>query len=273
MKKTARILMLCLVLLMVFAACGITAPLPCIGENNGAAVAPQEETALRVMQFNVKTCDKGAKIHEIAEEIRAQSPQLVFLQELDWGTVRSKDKEILKLLAAELQMNYMFYPAISFDGGTYGIGILSVYPLENCSSELLDTRKGDEGRVLAKADVTVGNTVLHLFNTHLSFENTDMRLKQLDFLFETLPKGEPFILCGDFNVEAYEEFDRLPNTKKVNNPDTAFDTFAGDEELTDMFRGIDNIVLSESFSITHSEVVKTAVSDHHMLVADIQLTA
>lgn len=270
--KKINILSLCLVLVMLFAACGKPAERTFVIKSGEYAVnTPTEAETLKIMQFNVKNCDKGARIDGIADEISAESPDVVFLQELDWNVGRSENKEVLKFLAEKLGMNYVFFSAIQLDGGEYGVGILSVYPISETENQALPTRAEDEGRILAKAAITVNGEKIDIFNTHLSFENTGKRLEQLEFVSEKISQSEKFILCGDFNAESYAEYDKLQNTALVNNTDTNYMTFAGDDEPDGFFRGIDNIVLSKNFEVLNSKMVETKISDHNMLTAEIKL--
>lgn len=274
MKKSTGVLSLLTAVVMLFTGCGQSnkpRTMQIISGEEYAAAAPTEATSLKIMQFNVKNCDEGKKISEIAAEIKEQSPDLVFLQEIDMKVRRSRKKEVLKLLAEKLQMHYAFFSAIPLEGGDYGVGILSVYPLENCQNEALPTREEDEGRILARAQITVNGETIHIFNTHLSYENKDKRFEQFDFVSQKINAEDKFILCGDFNVESYSEFERLQNVTLVNNPDTNYQTFLGDDVTKNNFKGIDNIVLSKNFKLLNSEMVKTAVSDHNMLTAEIQL--
>lgn len=275
MKRKLSVLALLLAVVTLFTGCGQDSAVRTLrilrGGEEFAAAAPTEMKKITVMQFNVKNCDKGDKIDEIAAEIKEHSPDLVFLQELDLNVRRSDKKEVLKLLAEKLKMHYAFFSAIPLEGGDYGVGILSVYPLNDCQNEALPTREQDEGRILAQAKITVNGETIHLFNTHLSFEDKDKRLEQLDFISQKINSVDKFILCGDFNVESYSEFEYLQNSQTVNNPDTNYQTFNGDDVNDNAFRGIDNIAVSQNFKVLNNKMIKTAVSDHNMLIAEIEL--
>ena len=245
-------------------------PLEMIGENMISTEASAQET-VRVLQYNVKNCDNGQKIQEIAAEIQREAPQIVCLQELDWCAKRSKEQEVLKLLAEQLSMNYLFIPSMQFEGGLYGIGILSVYPLENSTRIPLSVQKGEEARVLVKTTVDINGKTVEILNTHLSFESTESRQNQFAVLRENTDAAERFILCGDFNVGSYSEFDALGAVQTVNNAEPNYRTYVPTAGETDSFLGLDNIVVSADMQIQSSRMIKTTVSDHNMLVADIIL--
>lgn len=270
MKKTISSILVLSILFCILSGCGQKMPLEMIGENMISTEASAQET-VRVLQYNVKNCDNGQKIQEIAAEIQREAPQIVCLQELDWCAKRSKEQEVLKLLAEQLSMNYLFIPSMQFEGGLYGIGILSVYPLENSTRIPLSVQKGEEARALVKTTVDINGKTVEILNTHLSFESTESRQNQFAVLRENTDAAKRFILCGDFNVGSYSEFDALGAVQTVNNAETNYRTYVPTAGETDSFLGLDNIVVSADMQIQSSRMIKTTVSDHNMLVADIIL--
>lgn len=252
---------------LMLSACA-SEPLEPSGENSVTAAAGSE--TLTVMTYNVKNCDLGEQIDAIAADIEAQHPAVVCVQEIDKNVDRSGNRDVLRELAAAVGMNYEFYPTIHLQGGTYGLGIMSVYPLESCAMVPLETRREDEARVLASAVINVDGKQIKIYNTHLSFEDTDQRRQQWDFLNETLAGEQlPFILMGDFNVAGMEEFSYLTGVECVNSASTHFETIVGDGD--DGFRCIDNIFISDGLTLLSGKMVDTSASDHRPLVAEIQL--
>lgn len=252
---------------LMLSACA-SEPLEPSGENSVTAAAGTK--TITVMTYNVKNCDVGEQIDAIASDIREQHPAVVCVQEIDKNVDRSGNRDVLRELAAAVGMNYEFYPAIHLQGGTYGLGIMSVYPLESCTMVPLETRREDEDRVLAAATINVDGKQIRIYNTHLSFEDTDQRKQQWDFLNETLSGGQlPFILTGDFNVAGMEEFSYLTGVDCVNSDSTHFETYVGDGE--DGFRCLDNIFISDGLTLLSGKMADTSASDHRPLVVEIQL--
>lgn len=243
------------------------------GDNSFSSVqysqqGSEEKTVLLVMTYNIRNAVEGTKINEIADDIQTANPDIVCVQEVDCVTRRSKKKDILKELAAILKMNYCYFPSIQLQGGTYGNGILSRFPLEKCICTPLAVREntGDEGRVLASASIAVNGKKLSVYNTHLTFEDKDTRLAQLDFLKATISAQTPAVLCGDFNVESFAEFDRIGATA-VNTELTQLNTYIGTD--TD-FTSIDNIFVTDTVTVLSAALCDTSVSDHRPLLAKIE---
>lgn len=254
---------------LILSACGTTnEPLELSVENSVTATSSAD--TLTVMTYNVKNCDLGEQIEAIAAEILAEKPDVVCVQEIDKGVERSGNRDVLAELAAAVGMNHAFYPAIDLQGGTYGLGIMSVYPLENCAMDQLEVRKGDEARILAGATINVNGRQIKIYNTHLSFEDTDQRKQQWNFISETLANEQlPFVLSGDFNVTDIQEFSYLTGVSSVNNAQTQYETYIGEDDGG--FRCLDNIFVSDDLKVLSQRMGETSASDHRPLVAEIQL--
>ncbi len=94
-------------------------------------VKPVENT-LRIMSYNVHGClgmDGAVSPERIARVIARHHPDVVALQELDYGRRRSKGVDQTSKIAAYLEMSYHFHPVIFHQEGSYGNAILSRYPL------------------------------------------------------------------------------------------------------------------------------------------------
>ena len=86
------------------------------------------QTNLKIMSYNVrngKGMDGVRDIERVAQVIKSAEADVVAVQELDSMTNRSGKKYVLGEIAALTKMHAEFFPAIEFDGGKYGIGILS----------------------------------------------------------------------------------------------------------------------------------------------------
>ena len=83
------------------------------------------------MTYNLHNCigmDNRRDYQRIADAIRQARPDVVALQELDSVTGRNGGIHALDTLRALTDMNGFFAAAIPYDGGSYGIGLLSQAP-------------------------------------------------------------------------------------------------------------------------------------------------
>ena len=87
-----------------------------------------EQTTLRIMSYNIHNgvgLDGKRDYARIAKAVLRMSPDVVALQELDSATRRSGGVDILRELSDQTLMHRVYAPAIDYQGGKYGIGLLS----------------------------------------------------------------------------------------------------------------------------------------------------
>src|SRR5947209_8634714 len=83
---------------------------------------------LRVMTYNIHVgvgMDKKLDVQRIAEVINQEKPDLVGLQEVDRGVKRTEGKDEIAELANLTRMDYAFAHNLDYQGGQYGVAILS----------------------------------------------------------------------------------------------------------------------------------------------------
>lgn len=147
--------------------------------------------SFKIMSYNIRhgeTSDKGFDLSRCAAVIAKEKPRFISLQEVDMFTSRvgkiNSCEEIIKNLN-ENQFcitNWNFSKAINFDGGEYGVALLSrEKPLR------IDTIKlgGNEPRVLLMCefnDCWVG--VTHLPLGHISNKTMNLKPHESTYKFE-----------------------------------------------------------------------------------------
>ena len=149
----------------------------------------------KVMTYNVRHCagmDLKVDYDRTASVISRQQPDIVLLQELDSMTGRSHHCDQLGELASRTSYHPVFGAAIDYDGGKYGVGVLT-------REQPLSTKRiplpGEESRVLLV--VELNDYVVAC--THLDLEDT-CRLASVSLIVEEAQRWQkPFILAGDWN--------------------------------------------------------------------------
>ena len=162
-------------------------------------LSAQAEDVLRLMTYNVRNAngmDGICNYQRVANVINNARPDIVAIQELDSMTARSNRTDVLKELAERTQLHPCFAPAIDYDGGKYGIGILSKETPLRVQTFALPGR--EEARTLLVAEFPE-----YVFAcTHLSLTEED-RMKSLEILKSVAANTrKPFFLAGDFNSDA-----------------------------------------------------------------------
>lgn len=158
---------------------------------------------LKVMSYNIRNCkgmDKEIVYARVSDVINGEQPDIVMLQEVDSCTRRSSGIVVCDTLASLCGMQAVYAPAIDFDGGKYGIALLSQDKPLNVKRYALPGR--EEKRALVVTEFM--NYVVA--STHLSLTEAD-RNASLPIIIEAAKQyKKPFIIAGDFNAEPNEEF-------------------------------------------------------------------
>jgi endonuclease/exonuclease/phosphatase family metal-dependent hydrolase len=258
---------LALVLIPVFALCF----------QSGAQ---KNKLGIRVMTYNIRHASPPSAPSKIdldtfVDIIKKQNPDILALQEVDVKTRRSGVSiDEASEIGSRTGMHAFFGKAIDFDGGQYGIAILSKYPVDTVQLFRLPSIGDAEARVVLVATIRIKDKIIAFACTHLDAEKgDDARLLQVKTIGE-IQKGikYPLVLAGDLNAEAGSPvisyidnvFKRsctgncpltIPNDKPVSTIDYVV------YRPSDHFKVISHKVLDESYA-----------SDHLPLVAELEIT-
>ena len=160
-----------------------------------ALVSLGQNQQLQIMSYNVRHCagmDMVVDYDRTANVIVQQQPDVVALQELDSMTGRSGNRDQLGELASRTGYHPVFGAAIEFNGGLYGVGILSrEMPVSTKRIPL----PGEEPRLLLVVELE--DYIIAC--THLDL-NDAQRLASVSLIVEEAQRWQkPFLLAGDWN--------------------------------------------------------------------------
>src|SRR5688572_17803193 len=158
---------------------------------------------IRVMTYNIHVgvgMDKKLDLQRIAHVINAARPDLVGLQEVDRGVKRTEGKDEIVELAAMTRMEYAFAPNLDYQGGKYGVAILSRFPIKNIDHRMFENKRETERRGMLRIEVEVDGKRLNFVTTHLDYQFEDGRLFETEQMLKLLEgvKG-PTIVVADLN--------------------------------------------------------------------------
>ena len=150
--------------------------------------------------------DDDIQLEQLAKVIKSENPDIVALQEVDSVTKRAPLDEAREL--GELTgMHYAYFKAIDYQGGKYGVGILSRYPiLKKQQQQLALPDPSGEPRTVGVITIEpVKGVKINFATTHLDLkkENRLAQIKQLITLSEDSP--HPLLVAGDFNAQPNSE--------------------------------------------------------------------
>lgn len=167
------------------------------------AFSVQAQNTLKLMTYNIKNAngmDDVCNFQRVANVINNASPDVVAIQEVDSMTKRSGQKYVLGEIAERTQMHAYFAPAIDFDGGKYGIGLLTKQVPVRLQTIPLPGREEARALILAEFEDYI------YCCTHMSLTEED-RMESLKIVksFTALYK-KPLFLAGDMNAEPESDF-------------------------------------------------------------------
>ena len=224
----------------------------------------QAQNTLKLMSYNIKNAngmDNVCNFQRIANVINNTSPDVVAIQEVDSMTNRSGQKYVLGEIAERTQMHGYFAPAIDYDGGKYGIGLLTKQvPLR---LQTLPLPGREEARTLILAEFA---DYIYCC-THMSLTEED-RMKSLELVKAfTSSSTKPLFLAGDMNAEPesgfikklQKDFQILSNPKQhtfpAPDPKETIDYIATLKQNAKGFAVISAKVINEPMASDHRPIL------------------
>jgi endonuclease/exonuclease/phosphatase family metal-dependent hydrolase len=168
---------------------------------------------IRVLTYNIhhgEGMDGRIDLGRQADVLNRETPDLVALQEVDRATRRSGGVDQLAELARLTGLAPAFGRAIEFQGGGYGVGVLSRLPVRALRQRLLPGSPDREPRTALTVDVDLpgGGPRVQFTATHLDQgrEAAD-KLAQASYLAAALSHrhDQLGILAGDMNTRPETE--------------------------------------------------------------------
>lgn len=248
--------------------------------------AGESEIPLRVMTYNIRS--GNGDLAGTAEAIRAQSPDIVALQEVDvhWAE-RSNFIDQASALGETLGMQVRFARIYHLAGARpedppreFGVALLSRFPILDWSNHIITRLSTQEENPLPaplpgflEVKLDIRGTAVRLFDTHLDYR-ADPRVRQqqvTDMLAYIGDTSAPTLLFGDLNAPP-DAPEIQPLLERLHD---AWPAWAGPglTDPADVPRNrIDYVLVSRHFRVRAATVPVTLASDHRPVVVDLVLT-
>lgn len=247
-----------------------------------ASVAP--ETTLRVMTYNIKS--GNGDLVGTAAAIRAQSPDIVALQEVDvhWAD-RSAFADQAAELGSRLHMNVRFARIYDLPGAPgapdrqFGVALLTRYPIVRFNNDTITRLSTQDAHPvpapmpgLLDAELDVRGRRVRVFDTHLDYRK-DPRVRETqvrEMLAYASRDTLPTLVFGDMNAAptAPELQPLLARFHDAWN-DSAGPGFTYPADAP--AERIDYVLVSPAFVVRSARVPDTRASDHRPVVVDLTM--
>ncbi len=224
---------------------------------------PTPASGIRVASWNIKAARK-ANLERLTSQLREIDADVIALQEVDWNTRRSGQRKQAEELAGALRLHYVFAGAHQWQGGDYGLALLSRFPLVSARRHPLPSTS--EPRILLEVEVCVAGKRLVVFNHHADIT---ARARRVDFA-KLIPlvasaAGEASVFAADLN--------EAPHGAGVQSILSAgyVDVFENQDFLTTPTARLDYLLLSPQLlrSLHDTRHWPTHASDHAALSVDL----
>lgn len=236
---------------------------------------------VKVMSYNIhhgRNAMGEIDLKSIAEVITNSGATIVGLQEVDSVCRRSEKTDQMKILAELTGMHYTFKRHFAYDGGSYGLGILSKFPISKIKGHRISSYSknpdADNTLVFLTADVTLSNEKqVHFGTVHFDYRpDPAVRLQQsADVMAYLKDIDYPVILTGDLNAEPDKQ--EITNLYKMYMDTDSLNSFTFPAKQP--VKKIDYVLVSRTHlkDIQHHEVINEPVaSDHRPVIAKITLS-
>jgi len=245
----------------------------CTEADHRPAAELAASDTIRVLAYNIhhgEGMDELLDLGRIAELIRDVNPDLVSIQEVDSVADRTNQVDQAVELGRLTGMESRFGRFMSYQGGAYGMALLSRLPIVSSTNYRLPD--GTEPRTALAAIVEMPDTgaLLRFIGIHF-YETEEQRLAQAQKLENYLDSDDklPTILAGDFNSKPQTAvMDHLSESWQVVDKGEDHFTFPS----YDPAREIDFFLLQPSgrFEILSQRVLdEPVISDHRPLMIEL----
>lgn len=228
----------------------------------------QAQNTLKLMTYNIKNAngmDNVCDFQRIANVINNASPDVVAIQEVDSMTNRSGKKYVLGEIADRTQMHAYFAPAIDFDGGKYGIGLLTKQVPVRLQTIPLPGREEARALILAEFEDYI------YCCTHMSLTEED-RMKSLEIVKSFIASyKKPLFLAGDMNAEPESDFikELQKDFQILSNPKQHTYPASEPKETIDYIATLKSNV--NGFALISAQVLhEPMASDHRPILVELR---
>ena len=244
-----------------------------------ACASGTDQQRLRVMVFNIHAGKDAAAVdnlQRVADLINATDADLVLLQEVDRKTRRSGDVDQLAELMRLTRRHGAFGKSLDYQGGEYGIAILSRWPITAQATIPLQVEPPQPragGSVEPRVALVVDTRTLRVINTHLDASREEgYRLQEIERLLPEIRKRAPQLTGGDFNAEPQSTVHQRMigaglRDSWVECGKGASLTYPAGTPV----KRIDYLFLSEGSGCSEATVLDTTASDHRPVLIDVTL--
>jgi endonuclease/exonuclease/phosphatase family metal-dependent hydrolase len=237
---------------------------------------------MRVLVYNIHA-GKDAKgvdnLARVAELVRSTNADIALLQEVDRGTTRSGKVDQPDVLSKLTGFDIAFGKTLDYQGGDYGIAILSRWPIRNDTLIRLpvnppQARSGGlyEPRGALRATIQVPGGSVEVVNTHIDAAREDFyRRQEMTTILQLAAQRQSTLVGGDLNAEPGSAVIEMIRGSPVRDAWAECGTGAGLSYPADKpVKRIDYLLVPSGWRCVTGTVIETDASDHRPVLFVLQ---
>lgn len=228
-------------------------------------VAPQGTTSLKIMTYNIQQgidAEGNRNLEAQLAVIKSVDPDILGLEEWETARVANGNIDAVRYFADRLDMYAYYGPTVTT--GTFGVALLSKYPIQN--PETFFMYSIGEQTATVHAEIVKGDRTYHVFVTHLGNGGPIFQLEQMLTRIQGL---DNVITMGDFNFEpTTDQYAIMTRTLD----DSWLLKWQGGKDIPGLpsDERIDHIFVSPGTTVLTSEYGTNPASDHPYLYTVIE---
>lgn len=218
---------------------------------------PQGKTSLKIMTYNIQqgvTAEGNKNLEGQLAAIRKVDPDILGLEEWETARVANGNVDAVRYFADHLDMYAYRGPTVTT--GTFGVALLSKYPIQNSTTFFMYSI--GEQTATVHAEINKDGRTYHIFVTHLGNGGP---IFQLEELLTRINGLKNVITMGDFNFEpTTEQYALMTQTLD----DSWLLKWPQGKEMPGLpnENRIDHIFVSPGLSVLQSDYIISSDSDH-----------
>jgi endonuclease/exonuclease/phosphatase family metal-dependent hydrolase len=228
-------------------------------------LTPVPKGEIKIMTYNIQQGydQAGAKnLDGQLAVIQKIDPDILGLQESDTARIANGNVDVVRYFADRLGMHSYYGPTTTT--GTFGIALLSKYPIEAPGTFFMYS-EGEQTATI-QARIAAGGQDYNLFVTHLGNHGP---IVQLEDILQRIRGLENVVAVGDYNFRPEtEQYELVTQTLA----DAWLMRWPGGKPISGYApeKRIDHIFVSPGIEVLEAEYVVDPASDHPYMYAVIQ---
>lgn len=233
------------------------------GSENPDPIDPDptpDTSDLTIASYNLRLGGMlyGYDMKALAKDLKKSGAQIIGLEEVYKNAPINNNQDTMRILGEELGYYYYYAGYEEREGGEYGVGILSKYPITEAKLHELPHNNSTNSRYgAAEATIDINGTKFVFVALHM---DQNKAAESFSILREQLDGKDPYVIAGDFNYSNFEAMQAaFPDCTLANH---------GTVTTADGYM-FDNMIFSPSVEMQDFIVTNTKNSDHYMISCPI----